>query len=117
MNIRKQQSSNTAAIIWTQVRQYFTVGEFRKGLSLRVAYMALQLADCLMTVLAVNSGFQEMNPVMRGMLGSPLQLVTFKLVVPLAIAWLVPARLLIPALVLLLAVIGLNVKELLVFLF
>jgi hypothetical protein len=103
------------AVLWLQLRQYFTLAELRKGLSLRVVYMALQLADCLMTILAVNAGFQELNPVMRGLLGSPVQLITFKLVIPLAIAWLVPARLLIPALVLLLAVIGLNVKELLLF--
>lgn len=100
-------------MLWAQIRQYFTLAEFRKGLSLRVAYMALQLIDCLMTVLAVNAGFEEMNPVMRGLLGSPVQLLTFKLIVPLAIAWLVPARLLLPALVLLLVIIGFNVKELL----
>jgi hypothetical protein len=104
-------------MLLTQIRHYFTAAEFRKGLSLRVAYMAFQLADCLMTVLAINSGFEEINPVMRGLLGSPVELITFKLIVPLAIAWLVPARLLIPALVLLLAVIGLNVKELFVFLY
>jgi len=100
-------------MLWAQIRQYFTLAEFRKGLSLRVAYMALQLIDCLMTVLAVNAGFEEMNPVMRGLLGSPVQLLTFKLIVPLAIAWLVPARLLLPALALLLVIIGFNVKELL----
>jgi hypothetical protein len=116
MNIRKEHTADNTAILWSRVRTYFTLGEFWKGLSLRVAYMALQLADCLMTVFAVNAGFEEINPVMRGLLGSPLQLVTFKLLVPLAIAWLVPAKLLIPALVLLLAIIGLNVKELLVFL-
>jgi hypothetical protein len=104
------------AVLWARIRQYYTPEEFRRGLSLRVTYMALQLVDCLMTVLAVNGGYQELNPVMRGMLGSPLELVAFKVVVPLAIAWLVPAKLLIPALVLLLAVIGLNVRELLVLL-
>jgi hypothetical protein len=100
------------AVLWTRIRQYFTPVELRKGLSLRVTYMALQLVDCLMTVLAVNAGYQELNPVMRGMLSSPLELLAFKIVIPLAIAWLVPAKLLIPALVLMLAVIGLNVKEL-----
>ena len=105
------------AILRTQISQYFTIAEFRKGLSLRVAYMALQLADCLMTIFAVNAGFEELNPVMQGLLGSQVQLVTFKIIVPLAIAWLVPARLLIPALVLLLAIIGLNVKELIFLMF
>jgi hypothetical protein len=99
-------------VFWAQLRQYFTVEEFRKGLSLRVAYVALQLADFLMTLFAASSGYKEINPLMRGMLGSPVELVTFKLIIPLAIAWLVPAKLLIPALVLLMAIIGLNVKEL-----
>jgi hypothetical protein len=88
------------------------MAEVKKGLTLRVAYVELQIIDFVMTVFAVNAGFEELNPVMRGMLGSPLELVAFKLVIPLAIAWLVPAKLLIPALVLLLAIIGLNVKEL-----
>jgi len=105
------------AVLWNQIRQYFTIAEFRKGLSLRLAYVVLQLADYLMTVFAVNAGFDEMNPVMRGLLGSPVQLVMFKLITPIAIAWLVPARLLLPALVLLLVIIGLNVKELLVLMY
>jgi hypothetical protein len=117
MIIRRENSSGSLSILWTRVRQYTTIGEFRKGLSLRVAYIALQLVDCLMTVLAVNAGFEELNPVMRGLLESPIQLVTFKIIVPLAIAWLIPSKLLIPALVLLLAVVGLNVKELLVFIY
>ncbi len=100
------------AALRARLRQYFTFEEFRKGLSLRVTYVAFQLIDCLMTVLAVNAGYQELNPVMRGLLGSPTQLLTCKIIVPLAIAWLVPARLLIPALVLLVGVIGLNIKEL-----
>ncbi len=82
-------------------------------MGLRVAYVVLQMADFLMTLFAFQAGFEEMNPVMRGILGSPVQLVLFKLITPLAIAWLVPAKLLIPALVLLLVIIGLNVKELL----
>lgn len=101
------------AVLWAQIRQYFTLEQFKKGMSLRIAYVVLQFADFLMTVFAVNAGFEEMNPVMRGMLGTPVQLVIFKLITPLAIAWLVPARLLLPALLLLLVVIGFNVKELL----
>jgi hypothetical protein len=100
------------AALATRLKQYFTIAEFKKGLGLRLAYVTLQMADFAMTLMAANAGFKEMNPVMRGMLGSPLELVAFKLVAPLAIACLVPAKLLIPALILLLAIIGLNVKEL-----
>jgi len=69
----------------------------------------------MMTVFAAHAGFEEMNPVMRGILGSPLEMLTFKLLIPIAIATFVPSKLLIPALILLLAIIGLNIKELMVF--
>jgi hypothetical protein len=113
---QKQSSQGTLAVLWTHLRPYFTVQEFRKGLSIRVTYIALQLIDCLMTVLAVNAGFDELNPVMRGMLDSAFQLIMFKIVIPLLLAWLVPSKLLIPAALGLLAVIGFNVKELLLLL-
>jgi hypothetical protein len=101
--------------LWIQLRQYFTLAEFKKGIALRVSYIMLQAADYLMTVFAANVGFHEMNPLMRGLIGSPLQMLAFKLLIPIAIATLVPSKLLIPALILLLAIIGLNIKELLVF--
>ncbi len=104
-------------LLWNEIRRYFSLAEFKKGLSLRVAYMVLQLADLLMTYYAVNAGYEELNPIMRGFLDSPVQLVMLKLVVPLAIAWLVPARLLLPALALLLAVIGFNITELFLLLY
>lgn len=100
------------AVLISQLRQYFTIAEYKKGLGLRLTYVVLQLADLMMTVLAANAGYEEMNPLMRGLLSSPMQLVTFKFIIPMAIAWLVPSKLLIPALVLLAAIIGLNIKEL-----
>ncbi len=48
----------------------------------------------------------------RGLLDSPVQLLVFKLIIPLVIAWLVPAKLLLPALMLLLVVICLNLAQL-----
>jgi hypothetical protein len=93
------------------VAQYFST-EIRKGLSLRAVYVALQMADFLMTRSAIAAGFHEINPVVRGMLDAPAQLIIFKLVVPLAIVCLVPARFLLPAIGLLLVVIGINVREL-----
>jgi hypothetical protein len=100
-------------LLWNEIRRYFSLAEFKKGLSLRLAYVVLQLADLLMTRFAVNAGYEELNPIMRGFLDSPLQLVMLKLIAPLAIAWLVPARFLLPALLLLVAVIGFNITELL----
>jgi hypothetical protein len=111
----QQERRSPGTDLWAQIKQYFTLAEFKKGIALRVSYMMLQAADYLMTVFAYRAGFDEMNPVMHGMLGSPLEMFAFKFLVPLAIATFVPAKLLIPALVLLLAIIGLNIKELLVF--
>lgn len=99
-------------LILTELRRYFTVVEFKKGLSLRIAYVVLQLADLLMTYFAVSAGHHEINPIMRGLLESPVQLVVFKPIIPLLIAWLIPARLLLPALILLVVVIGFNITEL-----
>jgi hypothetical protein len=108
----EKQKTGGMALLWTEIRRYYTVAEYRKWLSLRLAYVVLQAADLLMTWFAVQAGYEELNPIVRGFLATPLQLVMFKFVVPLAIAWLVPARLLLPALVLLMAVIGFNITEL-----
>lgn len=105
------------ALLWSEIRRYFSLEGFKKGWSLRVAYVMLQLADFLMTQFAVQAGFEELNPLMRGLLDNPLQLAMFKLIIPLAIALLVPARLLLPAMILLLLIIGFNVKELLLLLY
>ena len=77
-----------------------------------MAYVLLHQADILMTNFAISAGFKELNPVIRGLLDTPIQLLVFKLIIPLIIAWLVPAKLLLPALVLLLVVIGLNLTQL-----
>jgi hypothetical protein len=99
-------------LLWTEIRRYFSVAEFKKGLSLRIAYVVLQAADLLMTWFAAHAGYEELNPFVRGLLDAPAQLMVLKVVVPLAIAGLVPSKLLLPALVLLLAVIGFNITEL-----
>lgn len=100
------------AILLTEIRRYLSVEEFKKGLSIKVAYVLLHQADILLTNLAVSTGFRELNPLIRGLLDTPVQLLAFKLIIPLIIAWLVPAKLLLPAMALLLVVIGLNLREL-----
>jgi hypothetical protein len=100
------------AILWTEISSYLSVAEWKRGLSIKVAYVLLHQADILMTNFAIYTGFKEFNPVIRGLLDSPVQLLVFKLIIPLIIAWLVPAKLLLPALVLLLVVIGLNLTQL-----
>ena len=95
-----------------EIGRYFSVAEWKKGLSIKVAYVLLHQADILLTTFAVSVGAREVNPVISASLGAPAQLLALKLFIPLLIAWLVPARLLIPAIVLLLAVIGFNLAQL-----
>ncbi len=99
-------------MVWLEARRYLSAVEFKKGIPLRVAYVLLQQADMMLTNFAVSVGFKELNPVVRGMLDAPVELLVLKLVIPLIIAWLVPAKLLLPAIVLLLVVLGLNLLEL-----
>ena len=98
--------------IWTEISRYLSVAQWKKGLSIKVAYVLLHQADILMTNFAISAGFKELNPVIRGLLDTPVQLLVFKLIIPLIIAWLVPAKLLLPALVLLLVVIVFNLTQL-----
>ena len=100
------------AMLYAEMRRYFSVGEWKRGVSIRVAYVLLHQADILLTGFAVSAGFKELNPVIRGLFDAPVQLVILKLIFPLLIAWLVPARFLLPALVLLLVVIGWNLTQL-----
>lgn len=112
INVGKDEKQVEMAVLRTAVIRYFSVAELKKGLSLRVAYVLLQQADLLLTKFAISSGFEELNPVIRGSLDTPAQLLLFKIIIPLIIACLVPAKLLLPALVLLLMVIAWNLKEL-----
>ena len=78
----------------------------------RVAYLSLQLVDLGLTLMASYCGFEELNPFVRASLASPYQIYIFKLGIPLVIAWFVPGKLLIPAIILLGGVVGWNIKEL-----
>lgn len=113
----ERQKTGGMALLWAEIRRYYTIAEYKKGLSLRVTYVVLQTVDLLMTWYAVQAGYEELNPVIRGFLDSPGKLILFKLVIPLGIAWLVPAKLLLPALLLLLGIIGFNITELFLLLF
>lgn len=87
---------------------------FRRGLGAKVSFVLLNLLDFVLTTFALSLGFYELNPWMRSLAASPLQLIVVKLAIPLVIAWLVPGRLLMPAIALLILVVGWDVKELLV---
>lgn len=108
----------TIAWLENNLRQYAVISEKQRQSQLsfpvKASYLILQQLDLALTMLAVSIGLNEMNPWMRAMLDSPLELVAIKLVIPLLIAWLVPYRLLIPACILLVGIVGWNIRELLV---
>ncbi|MDY6917471.1 MAG: DUF5658 family protein [Chloroflexota bacterium] len=87
---------------------------FRRGVGAKLSFVLLNQIDLVLTVLALSLGFQEVNPLMRTLAASPFYLLLMKLAIPLMVAWLVPGRLLIPAIVLLALIVGWDVKELLV---
>ena len=111
------------AVVWqsSRARQYRSTREINTrrswDIALRVSYVVLHQLDLILTVFAVSAGLSELNPVMRNLLASPLQLVVVKLVIPLLIAWLIPSRFLIPAIALISLVVIWNIKEVLVLLF
>jgi hypothetical protein len=84
----------------------------RRGIWMKASYIFLHQLDLILTIFAVHHGLNELNPLMRELLASPLQLVVAKLIVPILIVWLVPGRFLIPAVIFLGLVIVWNTKEL-----
>ena len=85
--------------------------------ALKIVFLSLQLIDLLLTALAARYGWLELNPLMKASLGSTYVLAIFKFGIPVLISWFVPGRWLIPAIMLLVMVVGWNVKELIVLAF
>jgi hypothetical protein len=81
-------------------------------LVLRIVFLSLQMLDLVLTALAARYGWIELNPVMKASMDSTYKLAIFKFVIPVAISFFVPGRWLLPAIMLLLMVLGWNVKEL-----
>ena len=110
------------AIAWPSkaIGHYRTISENHatrpRGLGLKISYVLLHQVDLILTLFAVSVGLSELNPVMRNLLDSPIQLLVVKLVIPVLIVWLLPGKFLIPALVLIVLVVIWNVKEILLML-
>ncbi len=81
----------------------------------KASFVLLNQVDLLLTLLGISLGAHELNPFMRVLLASPLQMILFKIAIPYAIAWLVPGRLLLPAIGLLAFIAGWDIKELVIF--
>ena len=78
---------------------------------LKVAFLTLQMADLMLTLVAARSGWVELNPIMRAQLDSLYKLAGFKFVIPVLVSWFVPGRLLIPAILLLCFITGWNLTQ------
>jgi hypothetical protein len=86
---------------------------FRKGTAEKLCFVLLNVLDLALTLLAVSQGARELNPFMQSMLGAPYRLFLIKLAIPVLLAWIVPAKLLIPAIIFLAFILGWDIKELL----
>lgn len=94
---------------------FASAATFKKCTAEKLAFITLGLVDLLLTLLAVNLGLSEVNPVMRLIIQIPVLLLLIKLFVPVLVAWLMPGKLLVPSIILLLLVIIWDIKELVVF--
>jgi len=81
----------------------------------KVSFVVLNQVDLVLTLVAINLGFDELNPLVNFLLEMPVLLVLFKLIIPVLIAWLIPGRLLWPSIGLLVLVAIWNLKELITY--
>jgi hypothetical protein len=89
-----------------------SVFTFKKATAEKMAFISLNVIDLVLTLFAVSIGAIEINPIMRDLLSSPFALYSTKLIIPFLFAWLLPGRLLIPAIAILVFVVGWDVREL-----
>ncbi|MBN1188924.1 MAG: hypothetical protein JXA46_04155 [Dehalococcoidales bacterium] len=85
---------------------------FRKCTLEKIAFIVLNAIDLGLTVFAVSHGARELNALFNAMLDSPALLLLVKIFLPVVFAWLVPGKLLIPAIAVLFLVVGWNIHEL-----
>lgn len=76
----------------------------------------LNQLDLVLTISATSLGLSELNPFMRSLLANLPELFLVKLIIPVFMAWLIPGRLLLPAIGLLSVVVAWDLKELSFFL-
>ena len=90
-----------------------TTATFARGTRLKLSFVALGIADLLLTLYALGAGYVELNPVFLSVQERPFGLFMLKVAVPAGIAWLAPAKLLLPSIALLCAALGWNAGMLL----
>jgi len=75
----------------------FNYSETWKNWLVRISYIFLQQTDLILTLYGISNGYIELNPFISHIIGSPVQLIIVKVLIPLAIAMSLPAKLLLPA--------------------
>ena len=91
----------------------YSAATFGHGTLWKVGFLALVYLDLLLTLYAVDHGFRELNPFVSSLLSRPVELLLIKGIAPIGIAWLVPARLLLPSVCFMFLVVGWNIGALL----
>ena len=94
---------------------WVSAATFRRCVPEKVSFVLLNQMDLMLTIFAIQLGLSELNPLLRHLVAVPPLLLTFKLAIPILIAWLAPGKLLLPSIILLSLVVSWNIKELLLF--
>ena len=94
---------------------WVSAATFGQGTAEKASFVLLSLFDLTATVLAVSLGLTELNPFVRLIINIPILLLIVKLAIPILIAWLVPGKLLLPAIALLAFAAAWNIKEMILF--
>ena len=88
---------------------------FKKCTFEKLSFIFLCLLDLMLTMVAINLGLSEMNPLVSYMIQIPALLLMVKMFIPVIIAWILPGKLLLPSIGLLALVVAWNIKELIIF--
>jgi hypothetical protein len=88
---------------------------FKKCTFTKVSFVFLCLLDLILTLIAINLGLSEINPLVIYLIQIPALFMVVKVFIPIIIAWILPGKLLIPSIGLLALVVLWNIKELTVY--
>jgi hypothetical protein len=88
---------------------------FKKCTASKISFILLNQFDLSLTVLAISLGLTELNPLVRFLVEIPVILIIVKLIIPVLIAWIMPGKLLWPAIAVLVVAVLWNITELIVF--
>ena len=92
-------------------RLFESTATFKKCTAEKLAFVVLGLFDLVLTALAINLGFYEINPLMRIFIQIPHVLLLIKFFIPVFLAWLIPGKLLWPSIALLAFVVIWNTAQ------